>query len=131
LAKKNPNLHVINEDLTTKRILLIYLSFLSFKLLILFVIENMMIINDIIKFVNFDYNLKDMKPEQIKVAILLLFMPEKYKVIESFNSDFSYVVHTLKNLKYLKFPENINANNLNTLYIIVKKCKKILKILHK
>ena len=58
-------------------------------------------------------------------------MPEKYKIIKSFNSDFSCVVHTSKNLKYLKFPENININNLNALCIIIKKYEKIFKILYK
>jgi len=61
LVKKNPDLHVIDEGLTIKKILLIYLSFLSFELLILFVTGNMMTINNIIKLVNFNFNLKDMK----------------------------------------------------------------------
>src|SRR5436190_23089168 len=63
LIKKNLDLYIINKDLTIKRILLIYFSFLNFKLLILFVIKNIMIVNNIIKFVSFDYNLKDMKPD--------------------------------------------------------------------
>ena len=58
-------------------------------------------------------------------------MFKKHKIIESFNNDFFYIVHILKNLKYLKFPENINVNNLNALYVIIKKYEKILKILYK
>jgi len=58
-------------------------------------------------------------------------MLEKYKIIKNSNSNSSRVIYISKNLKYLKFSENINTNNLNILYMIIKKCKEILKILYK
>ena len=52
----------------------------------------MAIIDNVTKPAIFDFNIADMAPDQLKLALLIVFQTEKHKIIESSYSDLLHVI---------------------------------------
>src|SRR5205809_193227 len=74
----------------------------------------------------------DIELESINLNCLKLMLLTylKSEILEDVNSNYSEIIKTSKNLKYMFFSIFINVNNINKLHITVKKCDDILNILN-